>query len=216
MRAAVFGMSDGVVTNVSLILGFAGAHPAASVVRLAGLAGLVAGAFSMAAGEFVSMSAQRELFEHELDIERRALRDTPEGETEELIAIFEKKGLAPEIARRFATEVMSDPVLALETHAREEFGVDPATLGSPMLASLSSFLAFTLGALIPLVPWLFYGGTAAIMTSIVLSGLAAASLGGVLAGMTGRAWWKGALRSLLLATLAAGVTFAIGRVVGTK
>lgn len=216
MRAAVFGMSDGVVTNVSLILGFAGAHPAASVVRLAGLAGLVAGAFSMATGEFVSMSAQRELFQHELDIERRALRDTPEGETEELIAIFEKKGLAPDFARRFATEVMSDPELALETHAREEFGVDPASLGSPIRATLASFLSFTIGAFIPLLPWLFTGGAVAITTSIVLSGLAAASLGGVLARNTGRAWWKGALRSLALAACAAGVTFAIGRLVGTR
>jgi VIT1/CCC1 family predicted Fe2+/Mn2+ transporter len=209
-------MSDGVVTNVSLILGFAGAHPAASVVRLAGLAGLVAGAFSMAAGEFVSMSAQRELFQHELDVERRALRDTPEGETEELIAIFEKKGLAPDFARRFAAEVMSDPELALETHAREEFGVDPAALGSPTRAALASFLAFTVGASLPLLPWLFGGGAAAIIASIVLSGLAAASLGGLLAHITGRAWWKGALRSLALATLAAGVTFAIGRAVGTS
>ena len=98
-RAAVFGMSDGLVTNVSLILGFAGAHPAASVVRLAGLAGLVAGAFSMGAGEYVSMTAQRELFERELDIERRALAETPEGETEELVEIFKRKGIAPELAR---------------------------------------------------------------------------------------------------------------------
>jgi VIT1/CCC1 family predicted Fe2+/Mn2+ transporter len=208
-------MSDGLVTNVSLILGFAGAHPSSSVVRLAGLAGLVAGAFSMGAGEFVSMSAQRELFERELEIERRALREAPEGETEELVEIFERKGIAPELARRLAIEVMSDPELALETHAREEFGVDPHSLGSPIAAASASFLSFSVGAFVPLVPWLVGGGTAAALWSIVLSAIAACTLGGVLGTFTGRPWWKSALRSLSLAAVAAGVTYAIGKGVGT-
>jgi VIT1/CCC1 family predicted Fe2+/Mn2+ transporter len=213
-RAAVFGMSDGLVTNVSLILGFAGAHPAASVVRLAGLAGLVAGAFSMAAGEYVSMAAQRELFERELTIERRALLEAPEGETEELIEIFVRKGIAPELARRFATEVMADPELALETHAREEFGVDPRALGSPIAASSSSFLAVCVGSFVPLVPWLLGSGSGAIFWSIALSAVAACALGGLLGTLTGRRWWLSALRSLSLATVAAGVTYAIGKAVG--
>ncbi len=215
LRAGVFGMSDGLVTNVSLILGFAGAHPSPSVVRLAGLAGLVAGAFSMGTGEFVSMSAQRELFERELEVERRALRDAPEGETEELVQLYVDKGLSPDFARRFAHEVMSDPALALETHAREEFGVDPRSLGSPIAATVSSFLAFSLGAFLPLLPWLFTAGTTAIVGSIVLSAVAAAALGAVLGALTSRHWWLSAIRSLVLAGCAAWVTYAIGVAVGT-
>lgn len=207
-------MSDGLVTNVSLILGFAGAHPAASVVRLAGLAGLVAGAFSMGAGEFLSMTVQRELFERELDIERRALRDAPEGETEELVEIFLRKGLAEELARRLAVEVMSNPELALETHAREEFGVDPNALGSPIKASTASFASFVIGAFLPLLPWLVGSGSGAIAWSIGLGAIGAASLGAVLGRFTGRPWWLGALRTLAVAALAAGVTTAVGHVVG--
>jgi VIT1/CCC1 family predicted Fe2+/Mn2+ transporter len=213
-RAAVFGISDGLVTNVSLILGFAGAHPSESVVRLAGIAGLVAGEFSMAAGEYVSMTAQRELYERELEIERRALAEAPEGETEELIEIFQHKGLAPELARRLAREVMSDPDLALETHAREEFGVDPARLGSPVAAAVSSFIAFAIGAFIPLVPWLFGGGTAAVAWSIVLSAVAALTVGAILGSMTGRGRVRSALRQLAIAAVAAGVTYGVGRAVG--
>jgi VIT1/CCC1 family predicted Fe2+/Mn2+ transporter len=207
-------MSDGLVTNVSLILGFAGAHPAASVVRLAGLAGLVAGAFSMAAGEYLSMTVQRELFERELDIERRALRDAPELETEELIETFVRKGIAPELARRMAVEVMSHPELALETHAREEFGVDPAALGSPVKAASASFVSFVIGAFLPLLPWLIGGGGGAIAWSIGLGAVGATTLGAVLGRLSGRPWWVGATRSLLVATVAAGVTAAVGHAVG--
>jgi vacuolar iron transporter family protein len=214
-RAAVFGMSDGLVTNTSLILGFAGAHPSASIVRLAGLAGLVAGAFSMAAGEYVSMTAQRELFERDLSIERRALAEDPTAETHELIDMFKRKGLAPELADRLAREVMSDPDLALETHAREEFGVDPSSLGSPVTATISSFVAFTIGAFIPLVPWLFGGGSAAVAWSIGLSAIAALTLGAVLGNLTGRSRVRAALRQLAIAALAASVTYAVGRAVGT-
>jgi len=213
-RAAVFGMSDGLVTNVSLILGFAGAHPAASVVRLAGLAGLVAGAFSMGAGEFLSMTVQRELFERELDVERRAIRDSPEGETEELVEVFIKKGMAPELARRLATEVMANPEFALETHAREEFGVDPAALGSPVKASAASFVAFVLGAFLPLLPWLITSGGTAIAWSIGLGAVAALALGGALGQLSGRPRLIGAMRSLAVAVLAAGVTYAVGHAVG--
>jgi VIT1/CCC1 family predicted Fe2+/Mn2+ transporter len=208
-------MSDGLVTNVSLILGFAGAHPAATVVRLAGLAGLVAGAFSMGAGEFVSMSAQRAMFERELEIERRALAETPEGETEELYEIFKRKGINPELARLLSVEVMSDPTLALETHAREEFGVDPSSLGKPMAAALSSFAAFTIGAFLPLLPWLVGGGTAAVLWSIAISATAAAALGGVLGRVTGQSITRSALRTLAITAVAAGVTYAVGRAVGT-
>ncbi len=213
-RAAVFGMSDGLVTNVSLILGVAGAHPGASFVRLAGLAGLVAGAFSMGAGEYVSMTAQRELFERDLDIERRALVESPEDETRELVEIFKRKGLAPELATRLASEVMADPELALETHAREEFGVDPSALGSPIAATISSFIAFTIGAFIPLAPWLFGSGAAAVAWSIALSAVAALALGAVLASLTGRSKMRSALRQLAIAALAASVTYGVGRAIG--
>jgi VIT1/CCC1 family predicted Fe2+/Mn2+ transporter len=168
----------------------------------------------MGAGEYISMTAQRELFERELDIERRALAEAPEGETEELVEIFVRKGIAPELARRLAVEVMSDPELALETHAREEFGVDPSALGSPWAAALSSFLAFTVGAFIPLLPWLIGGGTAAVAWSIALSAVAALALGALLGYFTGRNMWFSAFRSLGIAALAAGVTFAVGHAVG--
>jgi len=158
---------------------------------------------------------QRELFEHELDIERRALRETPEGETQELVELYLERGLPPEFARRFANEVMSNPDLALETHAREEFGVDPRSLGSPIRAATASFLAFTVGAFVPLLSWLFSQGSTAIALSIALSAVAVVALGGVLGSMTSRGWRLGAVRALLLATCAAGVTYGIGALVGT-
>src|SRR6185437_14973384 len=205
-RAAVFGMSDGLVTNVSLILGVAGANPAASVVRLTGLAGLVAGAFSMAAGEYVSMQAQRELLQRELDLERQSLRRAPEAERRELKAIYERRGVAPELAAELVAEVMRDPEIALETHAREELGVDPGSLGSPWKAAVSSFVTFSIGAFLPLIPWLFSSGTAATLGSVVIGAVAALLVGGALGFFTGRGPVRSALRQLLVAALAAGVT----------
>jgi len=215
-RAAVFGISDGLVTNVSLILGVAGAHPAGSFVRLAGLAGLVAGAFSMAAGEYVSMQAQRELLQRELEVERKALRQSPDSEHEELTAIYESRGLNPELAKEVAVEMMRDPDVALETHAREELGIDPSNLGSPVLAAASSFVMFALGALLPLLPWLFTSGSTAILVSVVVGATASLLVGGTLGLFTGRSPLRSALRQLALATLAAGVTYGIGRLVGVS
>ncbi len=174
----MFGVSDGLVTNVSLILGVAGAHPAGDVVRISGLAGLVAGAFSMAAGEYVSMRAQQELLERELDVERQAIRKSPEAERRELTAIYEKRGVDPTAARELAGEMMRSPELALQTHAREELGINPAQLGSPFLAAVSSFVTFAVGALLPLLPWLFTSGTRAIWASVVGGGVGARA-GGV-------------------------------------
>ena len=162
-RAAVFGVSDGLVSNVSLILGVAGANPQPGVVRLAGLAGLIAGAVSMAAGEYVSMRAQTELFERELDIERRELRAQPPRRDGRAHPDLRGAGRAADRARALAEDMMRDPDVALETHAREELGIDPGSLGSPWWAALSSFLAFTVGALIPLLPWLFGSGDAAVI-----------------------------------------------------
>jgi VIT1/CCC1 family predicted Fe2+/Mn2+ transporter len=213
-RAAVFGVSDGLVTNVSLVLGAVGAHPGAGVVRLAGVAGLVAGACSMAAGEYVSMQAQRELLERELRVERDEIERRPEGEWRELVHIYEGRGVAPDVARQLADEMMRTPELALETHAREELGVDPSDLGSPVQAGVSSFLSFALGALLPLLPWLIGGGTAAIVASVVVAGLAAFAVGGLLAVFTRRPVVRSALRQLAISAAAAAVTFGIGAAVG--
>jgi len=215
-RAAVFGVSDGLVTNVSLILGVAGAHPSSSVVRLTGLAGLVAGAFSMAAGEYVSMQAQRELLERELEVERQALQSSPETERQELTTIYEQRGVEPAMAQELAGEMMRDPETALETHAREELGIDPAQLGSPLQAAGASFATFALGALIPLLPWLFASGSDAILASVVVGALAAAAVGVVIGWLTGRSRVRSASRQLLLAAVAAGVTYGIGRIVGVS
>jgi vacuolar iron transporter family protein len=213
-RATVFGISDGLVTNVSLILGFAGAHPAASVVRLAGIAGLVAGAFSMATGEYLSMQAQRELFERELAVERRALAENPELERKELIGIYVSKGIDRTLAEELAETMMRSPEIALETHAREELGIDPKAIGKPVPAAVASFFAFAFGAFIPLLPWLVGSGTAAIVASIVFGALAALAVGALLGRFTGRSIAKSAVRQLLVASFAATVTYGVGRLVG--
>jgi vacuolar iron transporter family protein len=213
-RAAVFGFSDGLVTNVSLILGIAGAHPASSVVRLAGIAGLVAGAFSMAAGEFVSMQAQRELFQRELDVERRALKDSPHQERAELVEIYKDRGIDPTVARDLVEEVMQDPELALETHAREELGIDPGALGRPFQAAGASFAAFAGGAFVPLLPWLLSSGAAATIASIAAAAVVALATGALLGALSHRPRWRSAIRQLVIGAVAAGVTFGIGRLVG--
>ncbi len=214
-RAAVFGLSDGLVTNISLVLGVAGASPGGQVVRLVGVAGLVAGAFSMAAGEYLSMTAQRELMERELEVERDALRRSPEGEALELRGMYEQRGIDPEVARDMVHEVMADPQLALETHAREELGISPEHLGRPLQSALSSFFTFALGAFIPLVPWLVAKGNGAIVASAVLSALAAVAVGVVLAAFTQRPMVRSALRQLVITAGAAAVTYGVGRGIGT-
>jgi len=213
-RAAVFGISDGLLTNISLILGFVGATTNSMVVRLAGLAGLVAGAFSMAAGEYVSMSAQSELLQRELELERREIERHPEAETRELAAVFERRGVDHADALRLAEAVMADPEVALEVHAREELGLRPGQTGSPWQAAGSSFVTFAVGALIPLIPWFFTGGALAVALSMALGFVSVLSVGWTVAVFTGRSRVRSALRQLLFATVAAGVAFAVGRAVG--
>ena len=215
-RAAVFGVSDGLTSNVSLILGIAGASPASGVVRLAGLAGLIAGSFSMAAGEYLSMKAQTELFEAELDLERREIDRRPESERRELAAIYRSRGVDQQTADQLATEMHRDPDLALETHAREELGINPNSLGSPVKAAVSSFLAFAVGALVPLVPWFFGRGDAAVLASIVLGAVAAIAVGAALSRFTRRSAVFSAGRQLAVVALAAGVTYGIGRALRTS
>ncbi len=214
-RAAIFGVSDGLVTNVSLVLGIAGANPGGSIVRLAGVAGLVAGSFSMAAGEYLSMRAQRELFERELDVERRALKRSPEGEANELAGVYMERGIDPVVARKMVNEVMQNPELALETHAREELGISPQHLGSPWQAAISSFVTFAVGAFIPLLPWLYSRGTPAVVASIILGVVASLMVGVVLAAFTERPALRSALRQLAVTGVAAAVTYGVGRAVGT-
>jgi VIT1/CCC1 family predicted Fe2+/Mn2+ transporter len=211
----VFGVSDGLVTNISLVLGMAGASPGGSIVRLAGIAGLVAGSFSMASGEYLSMTAQRELMERELEVERRALERHPKGEEAELRGMYVRRGIDPGVAEDMANQVMQDPDLALETHAREELGISLEQLGSPWQAAAASFITFAIGAFIPLLPWLIGSGTAAIVASIVLGALASLVVGAVLARFTERSVVTSALRQLAVTVVAAGVTFGVGKAIGT-
>lgn len=210
----MFGISDGLVTNVSLVLGMAGAHAAGDVVRLAGLAGLIGGSCSMAAGEYVSMRAQAELVQRELSLERDEIARRPEGERRELIHIYESRGIEPAVAAQLAEEMMRTPELALETHAREELGVDPDALGSPVQAAASSFVTFAVGALLPLLPWLFGAGFRATLASVAIGVVAAFAVGASLSFFTGRRWWWSAVRQLLIAGVAAAITFGIGAVMG--
>ena len=196
-RAAIFGVSDGLVSNVSLILG-------------------VAGACSMAAGEYVSVQAQRELLERELEMERRELELRPEMERRELAGIYRSRGVDAEVAEQVAEQLSADPETALQTHAREELGIDPDELGSPVRAALSSFGAFTVGAFVPLVPWLVSRGNGAVVASVVLGVVAALLVGALLAGFTGRSIAASSLRQLAVASVAAAVTFAVGSTLGVS
>ena len=211
LRAANFGVNDGLVSNLSLIMGFAGAAVANRVILLAGVAGLLAGAFSMAAGEYISMQNQRELFERLLHLEAHELATEPEEEHRELQEIYERKGFPPDLARAVTEVVMKDPEMALETHAREELGLDPEELGSPSGAAASSFVTFALGAAVPLLPFVFASGATAAFVAIAASGLALVAVGGGLSLLTGRPFLVSALRQLLVGAVAAAVTFAVGR-----
>ena len=213
-RAAVFGVSDGLVSNIALVLGLAGAGPAPGVVRLAGLVGLLGGAFSMAAGEYVSMKAQSELLQRELELERIEIARRPENERRELAQIYRSRGVEASAADRLATEMMADPDLALQTHAREELGIDPDELGAPVHAAATSFGSFGVGALVPVLPWFFLSGPAAIVASVVAGAAAAIVIGVLLARYTERPVVPSALRQLAIAALAAGVPYGIGSAVG--
>jgi vacuolar iron transporter family protein len=213
-RAAIFGVSDGLVTNVALVLGIAGASPGGTIVRLAGISGLIAGSFSMAGGEFLSMTAQRELIQRELDLEQRSISRSPEGETNELRRMYEQQGVDPKVAHDMAKEVMADPDLALETHVRMEMGISTDNLGSPVQAALASFVTFAIGAFIPLFPWLYSKGNPALVASFVLGAVAALVVGVVLAAFTERPMLKSALRQFVVTAIAAGVTYGVGRAIG--
>lgn len=209
-RAAVFGISDGLVSNVSLILGFAGGNAGAGVVRLAGIAGAVAGAASMAAGEWVSVSAQNELIERELATERHELIHNVEHETLELATFYEAHGMSPANAAVAAREVMADPDRAVVVHAREEFGIDPTEMPSALGAAVVSFVCFVVGALLPVIPWYVSSGTAATVASISIGVLAAGIVGSLIGRFAERPVVRTALRQVLIALVACAVTYLIG------
>jgi VIT1/CCC1 family predicted Fe2+/Mn2+ transporter len=215
-RAAVFGVSDGLVSNVAIVLGFAGANPGAGLIRLAGLTGLIGGAVSMAAGEFISMKAQAELLERELELERIELHRRPEAERRELAQIYRSRGVDEATAEQLATALSRDPEMALETHAREELGIDPSALGRPLSAAMSSLVCFAVGAAIPLAPYFVGTGTAAVVTAVVLGIVAALAVGSLLARFTGRSAARSALRQLIFTAIPAAITFALGAAVGVS
>jgi vacuolar iron transporter family protein len=219
MRAAVFGVSDGLVSNTALVMGFAGAQTGNRTVLFAGLAGLLAGAFSMAAGEYVSVASQRDLFRRELQMEANELREKPAEEQKELELIYRAKGLDRATAASIAAQIMSNPDTALDTLAREELGLDPDDLGSPVRAAGSSFLAFAVGAVVPVVPYLFFMGSGAsttlpLLLAIVLAMVSMVVVGGIVGRLSGRGVAFSAMRQLLWGTGAAVVTFVVGRLVG--
>lgn len=213
LRPAVFGAMDGLVSNFALIAGVAGGTAGdPKAVVLAGFAGLAAGAFSMAAGEYVSVASQSELAQAEIDVERRELARRPDSERDELARLFEARGVDPDLAAQVARQLSRDPDRALGIHTREELGVDPGDLPSPVVAALSSFLFFAVGAVLPMLPYLF--GAKALWPSAILAGVGLFGAGAVVARVTARPWWYSGLRQFLLGGLAAAVTFGVGSLVG--
>ena len=216
LRAAVFGVNDGLVSNLALIMGVAGGTDNSSAILLAGVAGLVAGAGSMAAGEWISVRTQREVYEREIAIERRELAEFPEDEQRELELIYRAKGVDAPLAAAMAERLMSNPETALDTLAREELGLDPDDLGSPWGAAIASFFAFAVGALIPLLPFTVAVGAGALLAAAALAGLALAGVGAAISVLTGRSAWRSAVRMLLVGGGAAGVTYLVGSLVGVS
>jgi VIT1/CCC1 family predicted Fe2+/Mn2+ transporter len=214
LRAAIFGVSDGLVSNTALVMGFAGSGAPRSTVLLAGVAGLLAGSFSMAAGEYVSMSGQREMFQREIALEAAELQEKPEEELEELVLIYRAKGLPGEQAREIASRIMSDRDVALDTLAREELGLNPDELGSPWSAAFSSLLAFAVGALVVVLPYLVAGGAVAFVAAVALAVVAMAAVGAGIGILNGRSPARGAVRQVVVGVLAAGVTYGVGALIG--
>lgn len=214
LRAVVFGVNDGLVSNFSLVMGVAGGTDDQSIVLLAGIAGLVAGAFSMASGEWISVRSQRELYENELRIEREELAAFPEEEREELELIYRAKGVSPRAAHELVDSIMDQGDVALDTLAREELGLDPTKLGSPWVAAISSFLAFALGALLPVLPFMLGSGTAPTVVAAFLSVVALFAVGAATSIFTGRHAGRAGLRMAVIGAMVAAVTYLVGTAVG--
>jgi VIT1/CCC1 family predicted Fe2+/Mn2+ transporter len=214
LRAAIFGVNDGLVSNLSLVIGVAGANPDGRFIILAGVAGLIAGAFSMGAGEFVSVISQRELFERQIALEKEELESDPEQERQELALIYRAKGLPPAEAEQLSARIIADRGVALETLAREELGLNPDELGSPYRVAVSSFLAFGTGAVIPVIPFLFGSSWLNFGVAVGLSGIALFAVGAGVSLFTGRSILFSGTRQLAIGSIAAAVTFTIGKLIG--
>lgn len=212
LRPAVFGVMDGLVSNFALVAGVAGGGAAPRVVALTGVAGLVAGAFSMATGEYTSVASQAELTRAEIDIEREEIRRAPEAEEAELAALYRSRGVEATVARDVARQLSADPEQAWRVHAREELGVDPDSLPSPWTAAGSSFVAFALGAAVPALPYLLGARSLGLVLMLSLSALFVT--GALVGRLTSRSWLYSGLRQLVLGAMAAGATYAIGSAVG--
>ncbi len=214
LRPVVFGANDGLVSNLALVMGVAGAAPAPGVIVLAGIAGLLAGAFSMAVGEYVSVKSQQELLAFQTDLQRRQLRETPDAERAILEAAYRGRGFTEAEAKSFVDLVFADPEGAISLLLYEEVGLDARSIGSPMHAAVGSFLAFTLGAVIPLVPYLVLSSAVAFGTSLGVSLAALALLGWGISRLTRRPALPAALRQVVLGGVAAAVTYLVGSLVG--
>jgi vacuolar iron transporter family protein len=216
LRAAVFGINDGLVSNLSLVMGVTGGDASRRVILLAGLAGLLAGAFSMGAGEYISVTSQRELFQREIALEAEEIEAMPDEEANELALIYRAKGVGREEAEMMAARIMRDRGTALDTMAREELGLNPDELGSPWGVAVSSFVSFAVGAVVPVLSWLVASGTAAFLGSVLLSAAALVAVGVGISLLTGRSAVVSGLRQLLVGALAAAATFGIGRLIGVS
>ena len=214
LRAAVLGANDGLVSNLALVMGVAGADPGRATVLLVGVAGLMAGAFSMALGEWISVTSSREAAEAQLEVEAEEIALMPEAEQEELALIYRAKGLPREQAESMAASIMENPDTALATLAREELGVVPEELGSPWTAAIASFVLFGTGAMLPVLPFLFAYGNGAVAVSAALSALGLFVLGSGITLLTGRSAWYSGGRQVALGLAAAAVTYGIGAFVG--
>jgi VIT1/CCC1 family predicted Fe2+/Mn2+ transporter/rubrerythrin len=216
LRAAVFGVNDGLISNFGLVMGIAGTNVEPRFVLLAGVAGLLAGAFSMAAGEYVSVRSQRELYEQQLALEAQELEASPEEEQEELALIYQAKGIASDQANELARQILANPETAIETLAKEELGLDPASLGSPWAAAISSFVSFAIGAVIPVIPFLVMRSSSAVYVSAAVCGLALFLVGALISLFTGRNMAYSGVRMVGIGALAAGITFLVGRLLGVS
>jgi vacuolar iron transporter family protein len=216
LRAAVFGVNDGLVSNLSLIMGVAGSGVAGGALILpAGVAGLLAGALSMAAGEYVSVRSQREMYEYQIGLEREELEEYPEEEAEELALIYNARGMELERAREASREIMADPQQALQALSREELGINPDDMGSPWGAAISSFISFAVGAVLPLLPFVVgASGTRGLTIAAGLSAIGLFAVGMAISLFTGRSAWRNGVRMVLIGTGAALVTWLIGRALG--
>jgi VIT1/CCC1 family predicted Fe2+/Mn2+ transporter len=216
LRAAVFGVNDGLVSIACLVMGVAGASSEADLILLTGVAGLLAGAFSMAAGEYVSMRSQREMFEYQIGLEREELAQYPDEEAGELALIYEARGMPHQEAMQLAKRMIADPEMGLDVLAREELGLNPDELGSPWTAALSSFFAFVVGGIVPLLPFLLGIERLPLLVAILLTLLALFGVGAVLSLFTGRNALWGGLRMLAIGSAAGAVTYFIGGLLGTN